>query len=182
MSPGYLHPHTDIRIQHNQPLCSYLSELSPASQNTCSTRPCEVSTHTHTTTCCAPPLFMKMYLRSSTSNPIHLEHSAFHHTPILPSIKWMASTQTFLWHEACWSLLWLLKYEKGHSYWIRQIWLCWALGLLVLKGNFFFIPPFHQACHLEIPLSTTKDATACQNGWNPRGSLLSNAFMWTVNV
>lgn len=46
MSPGYLHPHTDIRIQHNQPLCSYLSELSPASQNTCSTRPCEVSTHT----------------------------------------------------------------------------------------------------------------------------------------
>lgn len=52
--------------------------------------------HTHTTTCCAPPLFMKMYLRSSTSNPIHLEHSAFHHTPILPSIKWMASTQTFL--------------------------------------------------------------------------------------
>lgn len=63
----YTHTQTQTRPAQSAPLqLPIRAQPCPASQNTCSTRPREASSHIHTprsacmTTCCAPPLFMKM--------------------------------------------------------------------------------------------------------------------------
>lgn len=62
-------------IQHNQPLCSYLSELSPASQNTCSTRPCEVCAHTHTHT--HEDVTQEQYIKSHPSGAFSISSHSY---------------------------------------------------------------------------------------------------------